>query len=397
MNRRYKLCTVQYIFDDLLPEAPPPLDPADAVVHLPEHTAPPPSRVLAARDQFVALGAGLLVPRCGRLSPARALHPSLLADHIGRPWVVPSAVVLRLGDGCWAVEFSHTGGVLGVSTWALAVGVAGWLSANLVAVYGPNIDSMVLRVGREAVATSSVCVLFDGFLNPGTGIVCNSKWGLAIAGDGGVLMILMKDGDSNLSSPEASYCSSVDGFKLLWVDFTQEKNTDEAAISASRGVENFLLLIDIKETHSSGTLRVKRKYLASRNFKGSVLFSDKHKFILPKCISTKTTFHYEIRSLLPHQVLRKCTSEPHKVDSRHFVEVTTCNHNLEVFSTDDFVNPCNVIHNETRVAFLCGAGFIAFLDEDGRIDIVDALTGNVVLSQPGFPGFQHSFALWHVM
>ncbi|KAH3743300.1 hypothetical protein Pelo_6026 [Pelomyxa schiedti] len=43
--------------------------------------------LLSSREQFVALAAASVVPRCGARSPARVVPPSILAAHIGRPWV----------------------------------------------------------------------------------------------------------------------------------------------------------------------------------------------------------------------------------------------------------------------------------------------------------------------
>ncbi|KAH3722776.1 hypothetical protein Pelo_18519 [Pelomyxa schiedti] len=132
-----------------------------------------------------------------------------------------------------------------------------------------------------------------------------------------------------------------------------------------------------------------------------ILHSDSHKAITLMCIGPEGNQAHDIRSLGPrsHKVLRKCKSAPHKVDSRHFVEVTHCNHRLEVFSTEDFVHPCNVIHNETRIGFQCAAGLIAFLEEDDKFVIVDAVTGTVVLSQPvpsDFEVIEESFTLFSV-
>ncbi|KAH3743268.1 hypothetical protein Pelo_15322 [Pelomyxa schiedti] len=73
------------------------------------------------------------------------------------------------------------------------------------------------------------------------------------------------------------------------------------------------------------------------------------------CIGPEGNQAHDIRSLGPrsHKVLRKCKSAPHKVTRGTLL----------------------------RIGFQCAAGLIAFLEEDDKFVIVDAVTGTVVLSQ----------------
>ncbi|KAH3761018.1 hypothetical protein Pelo_7179 [Pelomyxa schiedti] len=117
------------------------------------------------------------------------------------------------------------------------------------------------------------------------------------------------------------------------------------------------------------------------------MFSNTHRAIVKMYHPPGTSPTYDIRSLgvKSHEVLRKCQSEPQKVDARHFVEYTH-RKRLKVFSTDDLAHPCNVIHNDTRRYFRCGAGFIVLRELDGRFLIIDAATGTVPIS-PGFENY----------
>ncbi|KAH3757403.1 hypothetical protein Pelo_10831 [Pelomyxa schiedti] len=349
--------------------------------------APPTQQGLWARDQFLALSAAAFVPRCGARSPARCLPPALAADEIGRPWVVPrdpaAAVVLRLRcrDGrvkaatrnnvFWVVTFSGTGGVVGVKTWECPLGNhVGWLSAEFAVIEArvPCVSALLFLVGT----TIMVCQLPWMDTYGQGGFVRNNKWALNLSFTGIQLTIL------DLTGPLLCYkqwavlnMSATD--PPSWVDIV-ERGDDEAALGANRARE--IWIIDIPESYSTRRLCIKQRLTGfGSTTKGRILTSDNHQVIVP-------VHQRDLWTLRPtaDTVLRKCRSEPHKVDTHHFVEVTHRNHRLEVFSTGDMEHPCNVIHNTTRISFVCGGGLIAFLDENDRIDLVDALSGTLILT-----------------
>ncbi|KAH3758957.1 hypothetical protein Pelo_9174 [Pelomyxa schiedti] len=359
-------------------------------------TTAPPTHCLWARDQFLALSAAAVLGRCGGRAccPARWLPCSLAADAIGRRWVMQrhravsvrlrlQSLEYRLDTAFWIVVLSETGGALDVAPWRVG-GYRLWLS-----------DTMVVDCsdpGAPAWAGLSVPAGKD------TALCCNSKWILRVGeahlticgvdaiaaavarrrpggtGDDAWPSVTLDMRDFDVPKPKS----------ILWVNSTSTGDLDEVAVCLNQVSGGALLLfVDIKESYSSGTLCIKERLQCFRTTK-KMLHSDTHRAIAlmyhGKAASPLT---YDLRSLGPnsHKVLRKCKSTPHKVDSRHFVEVTDCNHRLEVFSTEDLVHPCNVIHNETRIGFQCGSGIIAFLEDD-RFVIVDAVTGSLVLSQP---------------
>ncbi|KAH3731399.1 hypothetical protein Pelo_17768 [Pelomyxa schiedti] len=254
-----------------------------------------------------------------------------------RPSTAAAAAACGGGAVFWVVALSATGGVVDVAPWGVyvAVGHTGWRQG-------------VLCLGPEP---RGLCALDQG----------------------------LKTVDLNLYLADAQ-----------WICLT-DRDSDEAAICWWEGGDMAVTVVDIKETHSSGKLCIKEKLKGHFCLPGIMHSSDKKAIVAMS--------KYSIQSLTPtcHKVLKTCKSQPHRIDSWHFVEVTHCNHRLEVFSTDDLVHPCTVIHNRTRIGFQCGGGFIVFLEEDDRLVFVDALTGTVVLNQPVPSGFKEdTLRIWPV-
>ncbi|KAH3757402.1 extracellular response kinase [Pelomyxa schiedti] len=368
--------------------------------------------------------AAAFVPRCGARSPARCLPPALAAYEIGRPWVVPrdpaAAVVLRLQfhrlpgvddcfvyydcslhmdgklgfDRCWVVTFSHTGGVLAMEQWRHRTRCLGWISPNLAVARDNTNSAMAVFDCRNAVEPAIMCQLPE--MDTMASFATTSGQYISIRLDFSFLFChKMVRYLLRVAVP-----SRIDGglCRSLGVNFT-EGGDDEAILRTTS--ENVLWLVDIRETYSSGTLCIKERRRGFRRLAYKVFCSELHKMIAPMYQPPYKQPSFELRAIEPdrrkHKILRQCRSEPHKVDTHHFVEVTHRNHRLEVFSTDDMEHPCNVIHNTTRISFVCGGGLIAFLDENDRIDLVDAVSGTLVLSWPVPSDFeQETFTMWVV-
>ncbi|KAH3714486.1 hypothetical protein Pelo_19004 [Pelomyxa schiedti] len=312
------------------------------------------------------------------MSKQRAVVAGL--DYRGPTSSTAAAAACGGGAVFWVVALSATGGVVDVAPWGVN-GCMGWLSDTLVGVKGSCAwgQSHVVIDCRDPEGLWVACEMPR--MRCG-GFACNSKWALQMTTERSHVMICaldqgLKTVDLNLYLADAQ-----------WICLT-DRDSDEAAICWWEGEDEAVTFVDIKETHSSGKLCIKEKLKGHFCLPGIMHSSDKKAIIAMS--------KYSIQSLTPtcHKVLKMCKSQPHKVDSRHFVEVTHCNHRLEVFSTDDLVHPCTVIHNRTRIGFQCGGGFIVFLEEDDSLVFVDALTGTVVLNQPVPSGFKEdTLRIW---
>ncbi|KAH3766000.1 hypothetical protein Pelo_2149 [Pelomyxa schiedti] len=379
---------------------------------------------VSARGQLLALCAGASVPRCGRGSPARGLPAAVVADSIGRPWALSLAAVVVASlqypahncTLCWLVPLSHTWGLLGPPAVVPASAYfLSWMSPRLVMLYKTQNHVLAYSSGEGgAYDLKTVGTLnSDMGMYLENGFVCNCKWAIRVEESNCLLAIWKLDVDFPLSDKfqfrlefrerstgevkKGVPCTNVDSrameevnCRFQWVDFT-DGGEDEAALCVAKGKkEGFLLVIDILKTYQTGRLFVKERYRGYRRLEKKILCSYKYPVIVSLPRPPEGSPCYELRSLKPHKTLRKCQSQPHKVDSRHFMEVSSKDRTwLEVFSTEDLQKPCHVFRNDSWTSFVCsGDGFIAFLDEEQRIEIADALSGTVIVSIPVPPDYQ---------
>ncbi|KAH3765999.1 hypothetical protein Pelo_2148 [Pelomyxa schiedti] len=409
----------------------------------PDSEAPPASHVLWAREQSQALLLGGAGGRCSASTPPSllpALPRFLLADCILRPWAMSAAAALvarlhYLGpttltasshesshEASCVAALSFTGGVLAVRQVRVSRCLSDWLTGRLLLVSsrGPIAPLLVVD-SLDGSLPQSWCVWHcgSGCIRP-SGIVYNRRWIIKNESiSRGMLCIWDLQGADE--HPAAATCLTCappaaefrEQMHVNWrlcvrVDTSSEgevveanllDDEDEAALFVVKDYpKTSVVFVDIRESHSTGKLCVKSRLRGCRGVQNQVLHSGKHPVMLSVLIPPDSHPRYMLIDAETGVLLRKCQSWPHKVDSRHFVEVTHHNSRLEVFSTEDLTKPCHVIRNDTRLEFMCGGdGHIAFLEEDNRIDVVDAISGSLTLSLSVRPGFcEHSFRFYVV-
>ncbi|KAH3722866.1 hypothetical protein Pelo_18428 [Pelomyxa schiedti] len=374
-----------------------------------------PRHVLWARDQLAALLACAAVPRCGAGSPASLVPHHVLACDVGQRFVThvarTSAIcgsnlvsaddVVVVGGGVAGattgcryytdvptdgpfdvvcVGVSLTLGVVECRGWTRiqsSVSMCAWM--GVIDVLGIGGRSNIEVVDHVGMTFAEEEVVGFGNLWGYIRICRGTKWAVLYTFDHvgrvAVRPLGLHDGVNRVVDVRGH---------VEWVDMIHD---DEAAlliriVDLSSTAKFTILCVDLEKSYQSGQLVVTDSFPGFGSLQRMVFHSKGHKLIVPMIERRNKSHVFELRSLRTLKVLHTCSDLLfHKVDNTHFAEEDRTNRTLSVFSTDDFETPVCIFAINGK--FKCGNGFIALVQqEEGCVDLVDAVTGTWLLRQP---------------
>ncbi|KAH3742955.1 hypothetical protein Pelo_15658 [Pelomyxa schiedti] len=387
----------------------------------------PPTHIARARDQISALLACVTVPRCGARSPASAVPHPIIADEIGRQWVmrVDRRIVIHGGNlasfpsphpaaqnRLLFIGVSHTLGV--VELWGrgtlLPAPDLGWVGNGCAAfsrLWGKRSVVVTADFRRMSLVEEDVGADVSNFK------VCKArKWVVLFTVHQHKHVVIRPS-----SSPPAQPLSDENGRRIGgWkvvdvgrflagpVDMVDDDTAALLTVRGGAGKDREILCIDLQNTYDTGVLAVTETHWESVGLRSVVFHSKQHKVIVSLYKRSKNQMLQQIGSMFPlwrrpppwrllsvrPLKMLHCYDHPvHKIDGTHFSVEDTHQHTLSVFSTDEFDCPVRVFPLLTGMH--CGNGFVVIQDAVGmHIDLIDAVA---VASTP-FPSCSHFLFCW---